>query len=649
MTQLLLNSVHGTPLFCSFHRPVKITKFLPRIPCHHFGHRTAFPKECFTGVRSSLQGSFVAGDDAVNSAVNKALASDGDESLDALPHVQTLRTFPKEELHGKVVMVRFDSTVLLQEDHDWRSISFSNALFTIKYLLEARARVILVSDWKEKTDSRFHALESTAEYLSSILNCKIVPTRCIPFNMEGLEQMDALLCENLSKFRGEVSNSSELAELLSSGVDIFVNDSFSQSHKILASTVAITRFCYASLAGFHFEDSLYNLRNASETSKQHYIAIIMHALGLPVPLNLVEQGARKEALDLIQVAKDRGIPILCPEDFWCMNSQLLGQLKIFPAHGILEGWIPVDLGPRSLDEINTLLTKCKKLLWIGPVKFKLFSPSTNGMSEMASMINEQCAVDCDITVVGRTACKAMMRGSSSIASLHLIENACVLWEFLKGRKLPGVPALDRAYPFVIDWTSVYCKPAQPLFVDVGSGNGLFLLEMGKRRKDLNFLGLEINEKLVKRCLLSLHQSRLENRYFMATNATSTFRSIVCTYPGEVVLVSIQCPNPDFNKPEHRWRMVQRSLVEAIADLLASNGKVFLQSDVEAVAVRMKEQFLRYGRGKLVLVSNLDDIEINGRYWLRENPFGVRSDWEQHVLDRGAPMYRLMLTKSSSGE
>lgn len=135
------------------------------------------------------------------------------------------------------------------------------------------------------------------------------------------------------------------------------------------------------------------------------------------------------------------------------------------------------------------------------------------------------------------------------------------------------------------------------------------------------------------------------RYFIATNATSTFHSIVSNYPGEVILVSIQCPNPDFNKPEHRWRMLQKSLVEAVADLLIPSGKVFLQSDIKAVAVRMKEQFLRYGKGKLSILQ-AQDTSTNGG-WLEENPFGIRSDWEQHVLDRGAPMYRLMLLKSNN--
>ncbi|GJZ75080.1 phosphoglycerate kinase, cytosolic-like protein isoform X1 [Tanacetum coccineum] len=169
-----------------------------------------------------------------------------------------------------------------------------------------------------------------------------------------------------------------------------------------------------------------------------------------------------------------------------------------------------------------------------------------------------------------------------------------------------------------------------------TGNGLFLFGMTSKRKDMNFLGLEMNGKLVKRCLEAVHQSGLKNGYFIETNATSTFRSIVSSYPGKLVLASIQCPNPDFNKPEHRWKMVQRSLIEAIEDMLSSDGKVFLQSDIEAVALRMKQQFLKHK-------FTVDHQEE----WLMENPFGVQSDWEQHVLGRGAPMYRLMLSKSTT--
>ena len=78
-------------------------------------------------------------------------------------------------------------------------------------------------------------------------------------------------------------------------------------------------------------------------------------------------------------------------------------------------------------------------------------------------------------------------------------------------------------------------------------------------------------------------------------------------------------------------------------------QVFLQSDIEAVAVRMEGQFLQYGKGKLAIIQDHSDVNIGQGRWLKENPFGVRSDWEQHVIDRGDSMYRLMLSKSPGNE
>jgi phosphoglycerate kinase len=82
--------------------------------------------------------------------------------LDAIPHIQSLRKFPKEELAAKVVMVRFDSTVLLREELDQQTRSVSSALFTIKYLYEAGAKVILVSDWSITINSKLVLAESVA-------------------------------------------------------------------------------------------------------------------------------------------------------------------------------------------------------------------------------------------------------------------------------------------------------------------------------------------------------------------------------------------------------------------------------------------------------------------------------------------------------
>ncbi|KAJ8750425.1 hypothetical protein K2173_015564 [Erythroxylum novogranatense] len=483
--------------------------------------------------------------------------------------------------------------------------------------------------------------------------------------MQVLEKTDIFLLENLSESKEEVANCPKFAEFLASGVDIFINDSFSSSHKVLASTVGVPRFCCTSLAGFYFEETLCQLKKAVKTKKKPYMAIIgggnlfekedalqclaskcnglifvgmmslqiLHVLGHYVPPNLLEPGADKPAINIIQLACDKKIPIFYPKDFWCVNDHQPTQMEITSAHGMKDGWRPIDLGPLSLDELDSLLTQCKKIICFGPMRFKFSSQSPIGVSRLAKTLDELSQKGCDITIVGNAACNAIAKESAVLSSYHMIENAAVVWEFFRGRRLPGIMALDRAYPFKIDWGSVYEDTTQPLVVDVGSGNGLFLLGMAKRRKDLNFLGLEINKKLVSRCLDSIDQHGIGNGYFIATNATSTFYSLVSSYPGKLEIVSIQCPNPDFKNPKHRWRMLQRSLVEAVIDLLAPDGKVFLQTDVLGVALRMVKLFLKYGKDKLIQ-----------EVWLQENPFGVRSDWEQHVIDRGDPMYRVMLMK-----
>ncbi|KAK9288277.1 hypothetical protein L1049_016728 [Liquidambar formosana] len=476
----LLNSLHG-PLFLnnpsSRDSP---SNALTSLQHHLFisrGNYAEFQK-C-RGVQSSSQGNWEVLDHVEKCPLQcEANVGKGGE-LEVLPHIQTLRKYPKEDLSGKVVLVRFDSTILLREQLDAKARSVSNALFTITYLYEAGAKVILVSDWSSKIDSKLLAADFVSDFLSSVLKLKVVPARCISVyvlsKMDEFKKADILLLENLSEFKEELANCSKFAEKLSSGVDIFVNESFSQSHKVLASTVGIARFCYASVAGFHFEEGLYQLNKAAKTSGLPYVAIvgggnlyekaaalqfltsrcnglvfvgmmafqIMHALGLPVPLNLVEHGALKEALNLIQLARYKKIPLLYPKDFWCMNISLRKQLQIFPAHGILDGWVPVDLGPNSLDEISSLLTKCKKIIWIGPMKFRWSSKDTNGASKLMLMLDKLGQSNCDITVVGTMACKAVMKESSSVSVYNMVENATVVWEFLKGRKLPGLMALDR--------------------------------------------------------------------------------------------------------------------------------------------------------------------------------------------------------------
>ncbi|KAK4419239.1 Phosphoglycerate kinase [Sesamum alatum] len=668
------NSSCGNSAFNSLKIPLEKSCFYPR-------NRTAFMKKERSVVLFSLPVSCKVVDQAEHSLVEKDAVCDRG-NFTVFPHIQTLRNFPKEELLRKVVMVRFDAMVLLEGRKGHQSPP-ENAFSTIKYLYEAGAKVVLVGSWSKTINSRFSlepcpSEESVAEFFSSVLELQVVPVKyvsvCMNSGVGDSKRSDILLLANLFHFKGERANCSKFAKELASGVDIVVNDAFSESHKVLASTVGIASFCNAYIAGFYFEEGLCKLKKIIKTTERPYMAIIgggnladkvaalhsltstcdglifvgsmafqiMHALGVPVPMKLVELGALKEAVSVVESAKLRNIPLVLPKDFWCIKNHTLDQIEMFSACSIPEGWQPVDIGPRSLQEMIYLVSKCKKITWIGPSRFSSSKQDKCGTLELAEALGNLSS--CDITFVEKLEFEEVLEKSKSFSNDNFVKTAAVVWEVLKGRKLPGLVALDRAYPYQVDWNVAYGDPTRPLVVDVGSGNGLFLVGMARRRKDMNFLGLEINAKLVDRCVGDIHRRGLHNVHFIATNATSTFRSIVSSYPGELVLVSIQCPNPDFNKPEYRWRMLQRSLVEAIADMLKFGGKVFLQSDIEAVAVRMKNEFLEYGKGKLVLMEHSESLEINELGWLEKNPFGVPSDWEQHVLDRGNPMYRLLLSK-----
>lgn len=77
------------------------------------------------------------------------------------------------------------------------------------------------------------------------------------------------------------------------------------------------------------------------------------------------------------------------------------------------------------------------------MKFKLSSTCVDGVSKLAQILGELSKQTCDVTVVGNMACKAIMMESSSLVDCNMIESASVVWEFFKGRKLPGIMALDR--------------------------------------------------------------------------------------------------------------------------------------------------------------------------------------------------------------
>eukprot|EP00249_Psilotum_nudum_P016288 c25759_g1_i4 orf=321-1787(-) len=316
---------------------------------------------------------------------------------------------------------------------------------------------------------------------------------------------------------------------------------------------------------------------------------------------------------------------------------------------LIAGWTPICFGQQSLETTNAALQVCKMALWIGPVSMGgPLAPPEMAML-FATIFGKISQRGCITIVGGKEACSAVKNVGVASLITHLSGGGSAFLNLLKGMTLPGVAALDLACPMVLDWGEIYGNPYLPLFIDIGSGNGVFNLQMAQKYQDpQNYLGLEINRKLVKRCLDSVVTLQLRNVHFVTADATTALQRIVHNYPGQVTSVAVQCPDPNFSDPDSRWRVVQRRLVEAVVDILCKDGKVFLQSDVKDVAIQMKSEFLKYSGKNLVLsIEHLDPQKCDTEGWLNDNPFDISTDWENHVLERGDQMYRILLSRLGS--
>ncbi|PWA49648.1 tRNA (guanine-N-7) methyltransferase, Trmb type [Artemisia annua] len=198
-----------------------------------------------------------------------------------------------------------------------------------------------------------------------------------------------------------------------------------------------------------------------------------------------------------------------------------------------------------------------------------------------------------------------------------------------------------------NWNDVFEDPKLPLVVDIGSGSGRFLMWLAKRNPgSKNYMGLEIREKLVTRAKTWAKELALSNIHFLFANASISFKQLLSTYPGPLMLVSISCPDPHFKKRHHKRRIVQKPLVEAIVDRLMPGGQVFIQSDVLEVAIDMRQYFDEESQ-KLIHVDKIDsNILCDDAGWLPRNPMGIRTEREIHAEYEGAKIYRRMYQKNS---
>ncbi|AUT00041.1 tRNA (guanosine(46)-N7)-methyltransferase TrmB [Nostoc sp. CENA543] len=187
----------------------------------------------------------------------------------------------------------------------------------------------------------------------------------------------------------------------------------------------------------------------------------------------------------------------------------------------------------------------------------------------------------------------------------------------------------------IEWENIYAKPQQPLHLDIGCARGRFVLNMAKIEPDWNFLGLEIREALVIEANRLSSELGLTNLHYVFCNANNSLKVLLSSLPpGILQRVTIQFPDPWFKTRHAKRRVVQPELVADLANYLAVGGVVFLQSDMEFIALEMCDRF----------TENPHFQRVHTNKWLAENPLPVPTEREVATQNKGEPVYRALFER-----
>ncbi len=187
-----------------------------------------------------------------------------------------------------------------------------------------------------------------------------------------------------------------------------------------------------------------------------------------------------------------------------------------------------------------------------------------------------------------------------------------------------------------DWSAIYSKPHQPLHLDIGCGKGHFVQDMATLQGDRNFLGLEIREPLVDQANRWRDELGLRNLHYLFCNANNSIRPLLTSLPAHILQqVTIQFPDPWFKRRHQKRRVVQPELVVDLAEFLVPGGVVFVQSDVEEVAIEMRDRFDEHP----AFTRQHGD-------WLPANPMPISTERERSTLSTSnEPVYRALFVRA----
>ena len=389
------------------------------------------------------------------------------------------KTIEDISVESKKVLVRVDFNVPLNEKGEITDETrIQAALPTIKYLLDHHAKVILCSHLgrpKGEVKPEF-SLAPVAKRLQVLLDTKVTFAKDVigPSADEAVANIqdgEVVLLENLRFHKEETKNDPEFAKKLASYADIFVNDAFGTAHRAHASTEGVTHYL-PSVAGFLIKKELEFMGGALENPQRPFVAILggakiadkipvienlfnkvdcliigggmantfLAAQGYHMGKSLVDADSIGLANELLKKAKLKGGKILLPIEVVAADAfSNDAKTVMVPVDSIPEGYMALDVGSSTTMIFAEEINRAKTVIWNGPM----------GVAEMPNFAGGTRAV---AEALANTSATTIIGGGDSAAAVknlgfgdkmsHISTGGGASLEFLEGKELPGIAALD---------------------------------------------------------------------------------------------------------------------------------------------------------------------------------------------------------------
>ena len=390
------------------------------------------------------------------------------------------KTVKDIDVNGKKVLVRCDFNVPIDSETgkitDNRRIRA--ALPTIQYLLDNNAKVILCSHLgRPKGEFNLkYSLKPVAEELSKLLNkdvklAKDVIGESAKELTANMKEGDIVLLENVRFHKEEEQNDPEYSKALASMAEIYVNDAFGTAHRAHSSTTGVADYLPA-VSGFLIEKELEFLGGALENPAHPFVAILggakvsdkigvienlldkvdtliigggmaytfYKAQGHHIGTSICEEDKLDLAKSILEKAQEKGVKLLLPVDNHVSSEYSNnGEEKMVNSTEIPDGFMGLDIGPKTIEKFEEAVKDAKTVVWNGPLGVCEFDKFATGTKAVATMLSK---IEATTIIGGGDSAAAIEKLGLADKMTHISTGGGASLEFLEGKTLPGIACLQ---------------------------------------------------------------------------------------------------------------------------------------------------------------------------------------------------------------